>query len=132
MRDHNTLGCHEGSAAWRAPAWAHRRLRPRCRLPLSDGPYHAPFPPVSLPLPSPALQNDLGQLGLNSSVYSASEPTPVAGGLRFAHLTTWGPHTCGLTGEGKAWCWGVSQTGGRQGPSAHATHAGPCAGWLAA
>ncbi len=38
-------------------------------------------------------------------------PRLVAGGLRFATLSTAGQATCGVTGSGAAYCWGLSQNG---------------------
>jgi len=38
-------------------------------------------------------------------------PFPVAGGLSFAQLTAGDAHTCGLTSNGSAWCWGNNAYG---------------------
>src|SRR4030095_9819368 len=38
-------------------------------------------------------------------------PFPVAGGLSFAQLTAGDAHTCGLTSDGSAWCWGNNDYG---------------------
>ena len=38
-------------------------------------------------------------------------PFPVAGGLSFAQLTAGDVHTCGLTSDGSAWCWGNNDAG---------------------
>lgn len=35
-----------------------------------------------------------------------NEPTPVAGGLRFARLAAGGVSTCGITPSGRLYCWG--------------------------
>jgi alpha-tubulin suppressor-like RCC1 family protein len=57
--------------------------------------------------------NQFGQLGAGAS---ASEQratlTPVAGGLSFTTLAAGEAFTCGLVGDGAAWCWGR-----RSGPS---------------
>jgi alpha-tubulin suppressor-like RCC1 family protein len=38
-------------------------------------------------------------------------PVPVDGGLAFQLLTAGGAHTCGLTSDGSAWCWGSNAFG---------------------
>lgn len=40
-----------------------------------------------------------------------TKPVPVAGGLRFTVLRAGGSHTCGLTREGAAFCWGLNDHG---------------------
>lgn len=50
--------------------------------------------------------NDSGQLGDGTSTADRSLPEPVFGGVLFAHLTGGYWHTCGLTAEGVAQCWG--------------------------
>ncbi|HEY9514302.1 MAG TPA: hypothetical protein VIQ74_01380 [Gemmatimonadaceae bacterium] len=56
--------------------------------------------------------NSSGQLGIgtlqSSRVYT---PTRVVGGYSFASLTSTGVHTCGLTTEGDAYCWGWESAG---------------------
>jgi alpha-tubulin suppressor-like RCC1 family protein len=46
-----------------------------------------------------------GELG-NGTTTNSFAPTPVAGGLRFADITVGGAHGCGITTDGRAWCWG--------------------------
>ncbi len=41
----------------------------------------------------------------------ATTPKPVAGGLRFQVLASGPEHTCGLTMEGNAYCWGLNDIG---------------------
>lgn len=41
----------------------------------------------------------------------APTPVPVAGGLPFTSLSVGGSHTCGLTADGRAWCWGFNNYG---------------------
>lgn len=38
-------------------------------------------------------------------------PFPVAGSLSFTQLTAGDAHTCGLTSDGSAWCWGNNDYG---------------------
>jgi alpha-tubulin suppressor-like RCC1 family protein len=48
-----------------------------------------------------------GQLGNgNASVRSIDTPTPVVGGQSFTAISAGRGATCGLTGDGEAWCWG--------------------------
>jgi alpha-tubulin suppressor-like RCC1 family protein len=42
----------------------------------------------------------------------STRPVPVAGGLRFATIAIGADHTCALTAEGRAYCWGVNWAGG--------------------
>ncbi|MET0398712.1 MAG: Ig-like domain-containing protein [Longimicrobiaceae bacterium] len=56
-------------------------------------------------------RNDSGQLG-DGSTASRTLPSPVAGGLRFAAVSAQGGfHSCGLTPEGRAYCWGGNAAG---------------------
>lgn len=57
--------------------------------------------------------NVSGQLGIGASDMSPHPvPALVAGGLTFTALTAGlGSHTCGLTGAGVAWCWGLGNQG---------------------
>jgi alpha-tubulin suppressor-like RCC1 family protein len=52
--------------------------------------------------------NDFGQLGTNAFPVGGWSPqaVPVAGGLQFAAISTGDAVTCGLTPQGKAYCWG--------------------------
>jgi alpha-tubulin suppressor-like RCC1 family protein len=57
-----------------------------------------------------------GQLGTLDQVEvcplpCATTPRPVAGGLRFQVLATGTDHTCGITPEGSAYCWGLNDIG---------------------
>jgi len=49
--------------------------------------------------------NFTGQLGSGDTV-SRTSPTPVTGGLTFTAISAGGFHTCGLTLDGAAYCWG--------------------------
>jgi alpha-tubulin suppressor-like RCC1 family protein len=53
---------------------------------------------------------DRGQLGQGD--YSSSlTPVAVVGGLIFGSVSAGGLHTCGLTNEGRAYCWGTNTNG---------------------
>lgn len=52
----------------------------------------------------------IGSDQLSSSAMS-STPVRVPGNLRFTQLATFGRHTCALTNEGKAYCWGYNGWG---------------------
>jgi alpha-tubulin suppressor-like RCC1 family protein len=55
--------------------------------------------------------NEFGQLGRLGS--SSTTPVQVAGGLRFLGLTVGaiGQHTCGVTRDNRAYCWGQNGSG---------------------
>jgi hypothetical protein len=61
--------------------------------------------------------NDLGQTGTDGAgagscgIACVPTPTPVAGGLRFREISTGRTHTCALTDEGVAYCWGSNRFG---------------------
>jgi len=63
-------------------------------------------------------RNDLGQLGIGTRD-TRKRPVPVVGGLRFETVTTGfserdsvsGLHTCGLTTDEIAYCWGANRFG---------------------
>ena len=56
--------------------------------------------------------NSYGQLGAGSSGAPWYDtPTPVVGGLIFTSLSAGGDHTCGVTPEGQAYCWGANDGG---------------------
>jgi alpha-tubulin suppressor-like RCC1 family protein len=75
--------------------------------------------------------NDGGQLG-NGSADRVPHPTPeaVSGGLAFQSVTTGLFHSCGLTAEGAAYCWGWNNFGqlGSNGASANLTTPVPVTG----
>ena len=53
-----------------------------------------------------------GRLGTGSATtLNSSAPKEVIGGLVFERMTTGGMHTCGLTTDGQAYCWGANATG---------------------
>jgi alpha-tubulin suppressor-like RCC1 family protein len=66
--------------------------------------------------------NSFGQLGIDQpvevcapvpgvSVGCTVGPTPVAGDLEFTTVSVGAVHTCGLTPEGDAYCWGSNSSG---------------------
>jgi S1-C subfamily serine protease len=56
--------------------------------------------------------NDAGQFGNGVTDANVSEePVPVAGGLDFESLSAGYAHTCGVTREGQAYCWGSNTRG---------------------
>ena len=69
-----------------------------------------------------------GQLGDGTMTDHRSSPAPVTGGLVFATLTGGYWHTCGLTAQGVAYCWG-NNNWGQLGDSTRTTHStvGPVA-----
>lgn len=59
------------------------------------------------------LNGNEGRLGSDelSAASLSTVPFKVPGGLRFAQLSTYGRHTCGITLDGKAYCWGYNGWG---------------------
>ncbi len=55
--------------------------------------------------------NSSGQLGQASAPADRSAPTPVPGGLAFASLSAGYAHTCGVTRDAQAYCWGANGSG---------------------
>lgn len=65
-------------------------------------------------------RNEDGQLGRGASPGDPTRPTPVVGGLRFVAIAGGDRHTCALTGDSLAYCWGGNvegQLGDSQAPS---------------
>ena len=60
--------------------------------------------------------NDSGQGGLPASGFPRLTPHAVTGDLLYAALTVGFHHTCGLTQEGTAYCWGANYDGALGGP----------------
>jgi alpha-tubulin suppressor-like RCC1 family protein len=62
-------------------------------------------------------RNDFGQLGTSTSTSAcqdspcAAAPMPVEGGLRFRSVTGGFGHSCGVTTDRKAYCWGWNDRG---------------------
>jgi alpha-tubulin suppressor-like RCC1 family protein len=52
-----------------------------------------------------------GQLGFGTPTAVKMTPTLVAGGLSFATISAGAFHTCGITTNSAAWCWGDNSTG---------------------
>lgn len=65
--------------------------------------------------------NPAGQLGTEAPLETcltgdigmpcALQPVPVAGNLRFRDISAWEEHTCAISREGDAWCWGDGSRG---------------------
>ncbi|HMC57016.1 MAG TPA: Ig-like domain-containing protein [Gemmatimonadaceae bacterium] len=55
--------------------------------------------------------NTRGQLGADSTADFIATPTPVAGDLRFSRIAAGKYHTCALTLDGSAYCWGFDNAG---------------------
>jgi alpha-tubulin suppressor-like RCC1 family protein len=55
--------------------------------------------------------NEFGQLGNGRRRDASSVPDSVLTDLRFSSITTGFDHSCGLTSEGTAYCWGDNQVG---------------------
>jgi alpha-tubulin suppressor-like RCC1 family protein len=54
--------------------------------------------------------NDKGQLGTGTTFINVSRTTPIAvvGGLRFRHVSVGYEHSCGITLDDRAYCWGLN------------------------
>ena len=55
--------------------------------------------------------NIWGQLGDGSTFNQRQRPVPIAGGLLFLRVIAGGTHTCGLTRDNQAYCWGDNSSG---------------------
>jgi Big-like domain-containing protein/Regulator of Chromosome Condensation (RCC1) repeat protein len=55
--------------------------------------------------------NEVGQVGDGTTSNHRATPTAVAGGLTFVALSAGVLHTCGLTLDGTAYCWGTNHLG---------------------
>ena len=55
--------------------------------------------------------NSLGQLGDSTKVAQRLVPGPVAGAHQFRNLSAGGSHTCGVTTDFHAYCWGDGRVG---------------------
>ena len=53
----------------------------------------------------------VGQIGDGTIDTQRLTPTAVAGGLKFVSLSAGGTHTCGLTTDSVAYCWGDNSSG---------------------
>jgi alpha-tubulin suppressor-like RCC1 family protein len=55
--------------------------------------------------------NSLGQLGTATGAADRLSPTAVSGGLKFKAIHAGMGHTCGVTLDDKAYCWGYNGQG---------------------
>jgi hypothetical protein len=60
---------------------------------------------LGIPVPTTTCPTDAGPFPCSMA------PIAVGGGLVFAQLAGGGAHTCGLTSDGSAYCWGSNQSG---------------------
>jgi len=56
----------------------------------------------------------------------ATAPVAVTGNLSLTSIAGSGQETCGLTADGSAWCWGLSEFGQLGGPAGDTCPDGPC------
>jgi alpha-tubulin suppressor-like RCC1 family protein len=54
---------------------------------------------------------DAGQLGIGLTPLTSTPVQVASGATRFVSIAAGGLHTCALTAEGQAWCWGENQGG---------------------
>src|SRR4051794_30885698 len=52
-----------------------------------------------------------GQIGNGTTVISVPRPTRVSGTLQFVQISAGMEHTCAVTSDSKAYCWGSNGTG---------------------
>jgi len=68
--------------------------------------------------------NIAGQLGTGTADSLEVTPQPVSGGLHFRLIAAGGAHTCGLTADSLAYCWG-NDTDGELGDGAASSQPTP-------
>ena len=56
-------------------------------------------------------KNNNGQIGNDTTPTDAANPRWVAGNLKFRTLSAGGYHTCGVTVDNEAYCWGLNGNG---------------------
>jgi alpha-tubulin suppressor-like RCC1 family protein len=56
-------------------------------------------------------RNDSGQLGIGTTVDTASPALVQATGRSFTSVTSGGDHSCAIATDGRAWCWGANAQG---------------------
>jgi alpha-tubulin suppressor-like RCC1 family protein len=55
--------------------------------------------------------NNRGQLGNGTTISGSNTPQAVSGGLRFRSISAGNNHTCAVTSDGAAYCWGQNDAG---------------------
>jgi alpha-tubulin suppressor-like RCC1 family protein len=74
---------------------------------------------------------DAGQLGVGDTPLESPVIQSASGETRFASIAAGGLHTCALTEDGQAWCWGANDVGQSGLPAAITQPCGePIHGWL--
>ena len=56
-------------------------------------------------------RNESGQLGIGTTVDTASPALVHANGRKFTSVTSGGDHSCAVAADGQAWCWGANARG---------------------
>lgn len=73
---------------------------------------------------------DAGQLGTGSTPLRSTPVEAATGSTRFSSIAVGGLHTCALTADGEAWCWGANNAGQAGLPAAITVDCGePIHGW---
>ncbi|MDE3151748.1 MAG: Ig-like domain-containing protein [Gemmatimonadota bacterium] len=55
--------------------------------------------------------NASGELGATTTASTSGSPVAVSGGLVFRAVSAGYAHTCGVTADGSAYCWGANESG---------------------
>jgi alpha-tubulin suppressor-like RCC1 family protein len=55
--------------------------------------------------------NDQGRLGIGTTALVSTVPQPVVGSLAFGAISAGEAHSCGITTNGDAYCWGSNDSG---------------------
>ena len=77
--------------------------------------------------------NTFGLLGIDASYTESAAPVPLSGGHSFASVSAGDRHSCGLTSDGLAYCWGINVGGelgnGSADEDSHASPEAVSGGW---
>jgi alpha-tubulin suppressor-like RCC1 family protein len=108
-----TMGCREeptAPSAAEAPAAPAAAVAPLVFRQVSAGAFHTCGVTVN-DLAYCWGEAALGALGTGSSSVNQFHPVAVAGGLRFLSINAGTSHTCGITTDRLAYCWGNNSSG---------------------